>query len=311
MRKDGLLRVAVVLLSILMLCGCANADDEVPTVTTTAPAATQETTVPATTVPETTAHVETMPAETEPVQDTTAPAVTTIPAETEPVQETTTPATEPAKETTTPVTEPAKETDPPVETTVPPTTQAPVITQTPANDEFVVVADYIPGVIIDLKYATADNMCGKVVYSFDDAYLRYGTVKKLAEVQKELAAMGYSLKIWDAYRPATEQFEIWDACHNLEHMANPQRGYNAHCRGSNVDVTIVDGNGKELEMPSGFDDFSAAGDRDFSDCSAEAVKNAQLLDSLMTKHGFEGFFLEWWQYTDSDDYAIELEFLCK
>ena len=181
----------------------------------------------------------------------------------------------------------------------------------PADTDMVRVKDYIPDIAVELKYATTDNMCGKAVYSFDDAYLRYGTVKKLAEVQKELAAMGYSLKIWDAYRPATEQFEIWDACHNLEHMANPQRGYNAHCRGSNVDVTIVDGNGKELEMPSGFDDFSAAGDRDFSDCSAEAVKNAQLLDSLMTKHGFEGFFLEWWQYTDSDDYAIELEFLCE
>lgn len=284
MKTREILQAAALLLCLLMLWGCA--DDEVPAVTTTAPVTTQATTTPVT-----------EPAETDPVQDTTAPVETTVPPTTAPVETTVPPTTVPV-ETTVPA------------TTVPVTTQAPTTSNSPENDEFVRVVDYIPDVIIDLKYATADNMCGKVVYSFDDAYLRYGTVKKLAEVQKELASMGYRLKIWDAYRPATEQFEIWDACHNMEHMANPQRGYNAHCRGSNVDVTIVDSNGKELEMPSGFDDFSAAGDRDFSDCSAEAAKNAQLLDSLMTKHGFTGFILEWWQYTDTDDYDVELEFLC-
>lgn len=122
--------------------------------------------------------------------------------------------------------------------------------------------------------------------------------------------MGYSLKIWDAYRPATVQFDIWRACPDINYVANPQRGYSAHCRGCNVDVTIVDKDGKELVMPTGFDEFTEMADRDYSDCSAEAAQNAQFLDDVMTKHGFEGRYLEWWQYTDTTDYGIELEFLC-
>lgn len=270
------------LLCLLMLCGCA--DDEAPAGTTTAPAVTtQATTVPAT-VPDTTAPVQDT---TAPVMDTTAPAETTVPSTTVPVETTVPPATTPV------------------------TTQAPTASKNPDDDDFVRVVDYIPDVIIDLKYATADNMCGKVVYSFDDAYLRYGTVKKLAEVQKELAAMGYTLKIWDAYRPATAQFDIWNAYPDPTYVTHPQRGYSAHCRGSNVDVTIVDKEGNELVMPTGFDEFNAMADRDYSDCTAEAAKNAQFLEDIMTKHGFKGHILEWWQFTDADDYEIETEFLCE
>lgn len=68
------------------------------------------------------------------------------------------------------------------------------------------VRDYIPSVYVDLKYASKDNFTGTAIYDFTDAYLRYGTVKKLAEVQQELLEQGYSLKIWDAYRLVSAQF---------------------------------------------------------------------------------------------------------
>ncbi len=229
------------------------------------------------------------------------------------------PTTQAATESVGDVTEPSvipEETVAPTEpvTTAPVETEPTTVQQDPnqeiADDAFVRVTDFIPDAIIDLKYATEDNICGKVVYKYKDAYLRYGTVKKLMEVQKELKSMGYCLKIWDAYRAAPSQFDIWEACPDLTYVNHPARGYSNHCRGNNVDVTIVDNNGVELEMPTGFDQFSALCDRDYSDCSAEAAKNAQLLEDIMVKHGFEPLFLEWWQYSDTTDYPIETEFLC-
>lgn len=246
------------------------------------------------TLPSTSAATNDCSTEPTPIPDGTtlpsAPADTTVPADTTAPVETIVPTTVPV-------------------TTEPVVTEPPVV-QEPADDAFVRVADYIPDVIIDLKYATEDNICGKVVYQNKDAYLRYGTVKKLAAVQKELKSMGYSLKIWDAYRALDAQADIWAAFPDQTYVTNPRRGYSNHCRGNNVDVTIVDSNGKELEMPTGFDAFSPLCDRDYSDCTAEAAKNSQLLEDIMLRHGFKAHFLEWWQYIDTTDYPIDTEFLC-
>ena len=68
---------------------------------------------------------------------------------------------------------PPEEAPPPAEEPEPPAPE-------PADDDFVRVQDYIPDIRVELKYATADNFTGTVIYGFSDAYLRYGTVKKLA-----------------------------------------------------------------------------------------------------------------------------------
>ena len=67
------------------------------------------------------------------------------------------------------------------------------------DDEFVDVLDYIPDLVVDLQYGTVNNFTGKVIYKTNEVYLRYGTVKKLMEVQKELRSMGYLLKLWDGF----------------------------------------------------------------------------------------------------------------
>jgi hypothetical protein len=75
-----------------------------------------------------------------------------------------------------------------------------------------------------------------------------------------------------------------------------------------VDVTLVNAEGKELEMPTGFDDFTTFADRDYSDCTDTAAKNAQLLQEIMEKHGFTGLQTEWWHFTEENDYEIEKVF---
>lgn len=178
----------------------------------------------------------------------------------------------------------------------------------PAPEAFVRVLDYIPGMYQELKYATDRNFTGQVIYDFSDAYLRYGTVKKLAAVNEDLAELGLALKIWDGFRPVGAQFKLWEVCPDPTFVANPQKGFSSHSRGNTVDVTLVDRDGNELEMPSEFDDFSGKANRDFSDCTELAADHAQLLNILMEKHGFYGYFDEWWHYYDNDQYPVEDNF---
>mgnify|MGYP003292757729 CR=1 FL=1 len=178
----------------------------------------------------------------------------------------------------------------------------------PADKDFVKVADYIPGVYQELMYATQENFTGQVIYDFQDAYLRYGTVKKLAGVCRDLAEMGLYIKIWDGFRPVSAQFVLWEVCPDPTYVADPNVGFSSHSRGNTLDVTLVDENGVELEMPTGFDDFSAKADRDYSDCTAAAANNADILEILMEKHGFTGYAGEWWHYSDTMSYPVEREF---
>ena len=195
------------------------------------------------------------------------------------------------------------------ETLPPETTIQPEETQPePAPGDFVRVLDYIPSMYQELRYATADNFTGQVIYDFTDAYLRYSTVKKLAAVNEDLAQLGLALKIWDGFRPVSAQFKLWEVCPDPTFVANPTKGFSSHSRGNTVDVTLVGLDGSELEMPSAFDDFSAKANRDYSDTTKTAADHAELLEILMEKHGFYGYFDEWWHFYDNDQYPVEETF---
>ena len=201
--------------------------------------------------------------------------------------------------------EPPRQEVPAAETPGPPAPEEPALeTPEPADTDFVRVKDYIPEIAVDLRYATADNFCGQAVYDFSEAYLRYGTVKKLSAAQEALAAQGYGLKLWDAFRPVQAQFTLWEICPDSRYVADPNRGYSSHSRGNTVDVTLFTASGEEVEMPTGFDDFSALADRDYSDVADPAAANAQLLETVMTDAGFQPYFGEWWHFSDMDAYEV-------
>ena len=193
--------------------------------------------------------------------------------------------------------------------TIPTETQPPPLPPAPEYDEaFVRVLDYIPMASQELRYATVNNFTGRQIYDFYEAYLRWGTVKKLIAVSEELARQGLFLKIWDGFRPVSAQFALWEACPDPTYVANPQKGYSSHSRGNTVDLTLVDETGQELEMPTGFDDFSLLANRDYSDCTETAAANAMLLEEIMTKHGFSPYYGEWWHFSDTQSYPVEKEF---
>ena len=173
----------------------------------------------------------------------------------------------------------------------------------PEDDEYVLVKKYIPDIYVELRYATENNFTGVKIYDFTEAYLRYGTVKKLAQVQKELKQQGYSLKIWDAYRPFEAQQKLWEVYPDPNYVANPANGMKKHNLGGTVDITMVAADGSVISMPTEFDDFSLKADRDYSDIEdEEAVKN------VMENNGFTGYQGEWWDYSDTDEYeAVDFE----
>lgn len=168
------------------------------------------------------------------------------------------------------------------------------------TQSFVRVQDYIPDIAVDLRYATENNFTGSVIYDYGDAWLRYSTVCKLADAQQQLKAQGYRLCIWDAFRSARSQQKLWETYPDGNYVANPANGYSGHTRGDTVDVTLVTLTGEPVEMPSGFDDFTALADRDYGDVSAAAGEHAALLESVMQDAGFTGYDKEWWHYSDND-----------
>lgn len=163
------------------------------------------------------------------------------------------------------------------------------------NSVLVDISTIIPDIHIDLRYATSDNFTGSVVYDFQVCLLNKKAAFQLKEVQEELKRMGLSLKVWDGYRPFKAQCKFWELVPDPRYVSDPKKG-GRHTRGTAVDLTIVTKDGKELPMPSAFDDFSERAHRDYSGASQEEIQNRELLRQVMEKHGFLGLPTEWWHF---------------
>jgi len=156
-----------------------------------------------------------------------------------------------------------------------------------------------PSIHINLIYATKNNFTGHVIYPQNaKAYLCKEVAEALVNVQKEVSRDGYSLLIWDAYRPLKYQWKLWEICPDPEYVANPaknSRGY--HTRGTAVDLTLVHSKDKSyVLMPTRFDDFTQRAHHDFMDLPATVLKNREYLKNVMIKHGFKPYKSEWWHY---------------
>jgi D-alanyl-D-alanine dipeptidase len=163
--------------------------------------------------------------------------------------------------------------------------------------DLVNIKEVNPHIVVDMRYATEDNFTKKRLYSSNTCFLRKSAALKLDAVQKELAAMNLGLKVWDCYRPLAVQRIFWAIVPDERYVANPEKG-SRHNRASAVDVTLVDAQGKELQMPTGFDDFSPKAAHHYQDLPDQAIRNRELLKGLMEKAGFLPLPEEWWHYDD-------------
>ena len=190
-----------------------------------------------------------------------------------------------------------------------------------SNNDFIDIKEYIPNIIIDLKYASNDNFTGRIVNGYESpiCLLTAEAASSLRNIQTILNKSGYSLKIYDAYRPqrSVNHFINWsknpsDTINKSYYYPNLLKsnlfklGYiaskSSHSRGSTVDITLVDINsGKEVDMGSPYDFFGLESSHDYKDISITQKNNRKLLLDVMTNNGFSYYPKEWWHYTFIDE----------
>lgn len=155
----------------------------------------------------------------------------------------------------------------------------------------------VPGIILDLKYSSRHNFMKQKLYPrIKTSYLRQNAAWALAQLQKELNFQNLGLKIWDAYRPYSVTVKMWEPVKDERFVANPKFG-SGHNRGAAVDLTLVDlETGKELDMGTGFDNFSDTAQHSFKNLPENILKNRLLLRGFMEKYGFIALETEWWHY---------------
>jgi D-alanyl-D-alanine dipeptidase len=170
------------------------------------------------------------------------------------------------------------------------------INQSVVNDTaFVNLKEYSKDFVYDMKYATSDNFLKAKVYDCAECFLRLKTIKALIEANDSFMKMGYKIKIFDCYRPLDIQKRMWKIVPNSNYVADPAKG-SIHNRGGAVDITLVDSNGKELEMGTSFDFFGIEASHNYQNISQEIKDNRQLLKRIMMENGFNFIDSEWWHY---------------
>ena len=187
--------------------------------------------------------------------------------------------------------------------------------------KFVVLADYVPSVIQEIRYYSTYNFIGDRIDGYEEpvALLTREAARALKRVANELFVMGYRLKIYDAYRPAcaVKHFVLWgieDQDIRMKPYFYPDlqkqelfaKGYiasrSSHSRGSTVDLTLLNmDTGKEVDMGGPFDLFSEVSHPDYKGITDEQFRNRMLLQSAMVRNGFKPIDCEWWHFTLEDE----------
>lgn len=188
-------------------------------------------------------------------------------------------------------------------------------------DKFVVLTEHIPGIQLDLKYATSDNFTGNIVDGYQNGKCLFTreAADALKNVQSDLVEMGLSLLVFDAYRPqhAVKCFVEWSKNPSKDDAIKQRffprlqkselfpKGYIAdksgHSRGSTIDLTICsvrkNGHVKPLNMGTPFDFFGEEAGVHSKEIPPQQRSNRLLLKLLMEKHGFRNYPVEWWHFT--------------
>jgi len=189
-----------------------------------------------------------------------------------------------------------------------------IVTMDPSG--FVVLADYVPGIIQEIRYHSTYNFVGERIDGYEEpcALITKEAARALKSVSNELNVQGYRLKVFDAYRPAcaVRQFVFWGIedtdirmkpyfYPDLEKQVLFEKGYiasqSSHSRGSAIDLTLLDMNtGKEVDMGSPFDLFSEVSHPDYRGITEEQYANRMILRNTMIRNGFAPIYCEWWHF---------------
>jgi zinc D-Ala-D-Ala dipeptidase len=178
------------------------------------------------------------------------------------------------------------------------------------NDSSLVeLASLDPTIRLDIRYATANNFTGRQLYTQPRAFLIKPAAEALVRAHRAARREGFGLTLYDAYRPWRVTKALWDATPpgpKKNYVANPKKG-SRHNRGCAVDLTLhhLD-SGVQVEMPSGYDEFTARAHRDYRPVADHVLAARDLLEEVMEAEGFRGASNEWWHFDFASwqDYPI-------
>jgi D-alanyl-D-alanine dipeptidase len=170
--------------------------------------------------------------------------------------------------------------------------------------DLVEIATLDPTIHLDIRYATANNFVGRPVYKEARAFLQRPAAEALVRASRALRDKGYGVVVFDGYRPWSVTRLFWEITPEDKHefVADPSQG-SRHNRGCAVDMSLYDlATGREVEMPSGYDEMTERAYPDYPGGPAEARARRELLRSAMEAQGFTVYASEWWHY-DYKDWA--------
>ncbi len=170
-----------------------------------------------------------------------------------------------------------------------------VFEQEPRDTVLVKLRDVIPGLLCDVRYATVNNFTGRILYASDALYARHVVADALVKAQELARSYKLQLKIYDAYRPLSVQRLMWSIVPDERFVADPAKG-SRHNRGCAVDLTLCDMQGNEVDMGTGYDEFTEKAAATYNDLPDEVLRNRRLLDEIMSKAGFTVLPSEWWHF---------------
>jgi D-alanyl-D-alanine dipeptidase len=162
--------------------------------------------------------------------------------------------------------------------------------------ELIDLEQYIPGIVLDIRYATTNNFTGEKIYNLAKAYARKPVADAVKRAQAELQKQGLGIKIFDAYRPYKATVRFYEVYKDTTYVASPYKG-SRHNRGCAIDMTLINlKTGEELKMPTGYDSFQKEAWPSTPIKDPEARKNRALIIQVMEKQGFKVNGSEWWHF---------------
>lgn len=162
--------------------------------------------------------------------------------------------------------------------------------------ELINLKQFIPDLVLDIRYATADNFTGEQIYDLPMAYARRPVAEALKRVQAALAQEGLGIKVFDAYRPYRATVKFYEVYRDTTYVASPYRG-SRHNRGCALDLTLIDrSTGAELKMPTGYDAFTRAAWPSTHVQDPVVRRNRAKLIAVMEQNGFKVNASEWWHF---------------
>jgi D-alanyl-D-alanine dipeptidase len=165
-----------------------------------------------------------------------------------------------------------------------------------SDNELINLETFIPGIVLDIRYATKNNFTKEQIYNVPRAYARKPVAIGLKKAQEEFKKSGVGIKIFDAYRPYAATVKFYEVYPDTTFVASPYRG-SRHNRGCAIDMTLIDlKTGRELDMPTGYDAFVKAARPTYPVNDEKIKKNRALIIDVMAMYGFRVNSSEWWHF---------------